>query len=257
MAIFADVTPLVEPLSVDEAFLDISGARRLAGRPGTDRDPALRARIAGELDLTATVGGAATKFMAKLASGLAKPDGLLLVPPSRRTWPCCTRYRSGHCGESAPRRPRPCEALGLSTVGEIAAMDRTALIRHVGRAVGAKLHDLANGLDDRFGRDRIDRRARSVPRPRSAPTPPTGRSSTGSCSAWPRRRLDGHARPLGCADGPSPSRCDYEDFSTVSRSRDPADADRSVRASSTQTAAGLLLDRLGHGRLVRLVGDPP
>ena len=122
MAMFADVTPLVEPLSVDEAFLDVSGAGRRLGRPGVIAQ-ALRARIRAELGLVATVGAASTKFVAKLASGLAKPDGLLIVPPADvigLLHPLPVRALWG----VGPRTAERLESLGIGTVGEIAAHGR-------------------------------------------------------------------------------------------------------------------------------------
>ncbi len=248
MALFADVTPLVEPLSVDEAFLDVSGARRLAGRPGQIAGR-LRARIAGELGLTATVGGAATKFIAKLASGLAKPDGLLLVPPQdvvALLHPLPVRALWG----VGPKTARTLESLGLATVGEIAAVERTALIRHLGQAAGSKLHDLANGLDDRsvdtehtelsigaettFGSDTSERAFLS-------------RELLGLAERTARR-----AREAGLRGRTVSLKVRYEDFSTVSRSvtlSNPTDLSGVIHA----TAVELLL-RLNTPARVRLVG---
>jgi DNA polymerase-4 len=147
MEIFAQVTPLVEPLSVDEAFLDVAGAWRTGGRPGRIA-VGLRRRIADELGLTATVGAAPSKFVAKLASGLAKPDGLLLVPPSDvvpllRSLPVRALWGVG------PQTQSRLASLGLTTVAEVADTDRDVLARALGTAVGHKLHDLAWGRDDR------------------------------------------------------------------------------------------------------------
>lgn len=147
MQLFADVTPLVEPLSVDEAFLDVAGARRRYGRPGFIA-ATLRDRIRRELGLTATVGGASTKFIAKLASGLAKPDGLLLVPPSRVLevlHPLPVRALWGVGPKTATRLA----SMGLTTVGEVAAVDVPTLIGELGKATGTRLHELAWGRDDR------------------------------------------------------------------------------------------------------------
>jgi len=147
MAMFADVTPLVEPLSVDEAFLDVAGAGRRLGRPGVIAQ-ALRARIHAELGLIATVGAASTKFFAKLASGLAKPDVLLIVPPADvigLLHPLPVRALWG----VGPRTAERLESLGIGTVGEIAHMELVQLIRLLGPAAGGKLHELAWGRDER------------------------------------------------------------------------------------------------------------
>ena len=248
MSIFADVTPLVEQLSVDEAFLDVSGARRLAGRPGRIATQ-LRARISDELGLTATVGGAATKFVAKLASGLAKPDGLLLVPPAdvlALLHPLPARALWG----VGPKTAQTLESLGLTTVGEIAAMDRDALIRHLGRATGAKLHDLANGLDDRSVE------TGSVEQSIGAET--TFAVDTAEASFLHRQllalaeRTARRARESGMCGRTVALKVRFEDFSTVNRSvtlPTPTDLSGVIHT----TAVGLL-DKLGAGRRVRLLG---
>jgi DNA polymerase-4 len=147
MALFDTITPLVEPLSVDEAFLDVSGARRTGGSPARIATT-IRRRIHDELGLTATVGAASTKFVAKLASGLAKPDGLLVVPPGEvadllRPLPVSALWGVG------PQTATRLASLGFVTVGELADTDPTVLGKSIGAAVAAKLHLLARGIDDR------------------------------------------------------------------------------------------------------------
>lgn len=147
MRILGDVTPLVEPLSIDEAFLDVSGATALFGPPfaiGT----ALRQRIRDETGLVASVGAAATKFVAKLASGRAKPDGLLVVPEAEtlaflRPQPITALWGVG--AASAQRLER----LGLRTIGDVADAPLDALTRALGPASAGHLHALANGRDPR------------------------------------------------------------------------------------------------------------
>ncbi len=156
MAIFAEVTPLVEPLSVDEAFLDVSGARRLLGRP-VEIASALRARIRAELALPCSVGVAATKFMAKLASTRAKPDGLLLVEPDRALeflHPLPVEALWG-VGE---RSAEVLRTLGLRTVGELARAPASMLRQALGEAAAGHLHELAWARDPRpVATDRVEK----------------------------------------------------------------------------------------------------
>ena len=147
MAIFSEVTPLVEPLSIDEAFLDVSGARRLLGSPRRIAE-LIRARVRDETGLTCSVGAASTKFVAKLASGRAKPDGLLVIPASEtlaylRPLPVGALWGVGESTQQSLQR------LGLHTVADLADTPLTVLQRAVGEAAGRKLHDLANGVDTR------------------------------------------------------------------------------------------------------------
>ena len=147
MDIFREVTPLVEPLSIDEAFLDVSGARRLLGSPRRIAE-LIRSRVQEETGLTCSVGVAATKFMAKLASGRAKPDGLLVIPRSEtlaflRPLPVGALWGVGASTQASLER------MGLLTVGDLADAPLHVLQKAVGDASGRKLHELANGRDDR------------------------------------------------------------------------------------------------------------
>ena len=147
MDIFHEVTPLVEPLSIDEAFLDVSGARRLLGSPRRIAE-LIRSRVLEETGLTCSVGVAATKFMAKLASGRAKPDGLLVVPRAEtlsflRPLPVGALWGVGASTQASLER------MGLLTVADLADAPLHVLQKAVGDASGRRLHDLANGRDAR------------------------------------------------------------------------------------------------------------
>ncbi|GAA0620043.1 DNA polymerase IV [Sporichthya brevicatena] len=145
--IFEDVTPLVEGISIDEAFLDVGGLRRLSGAPA-EIGMRLRTRVREEVGLAITVGIARTKFLAKVASRVAKPDGLLLVPPE-------TELEFLH--------PLPVNALwgvgpvttaklaerGITTVGEVATLAPEALTAMLGPAAGRQLFALSHNLDPR------------------------------------------------------------------------------------------------------------
>jgi DNA polymerase IV len=144
--IFESFTPLVEPLSLDEAFLDVSGSVRLFGNPEIIAGHIKR--TVADLGLDCTVGVAPNKFVAKLASTRAKPNGLMVVCMSDlERWlhplPVTALWGVGEQTGEELRR------LGLTTVGDVARLSRRALERIAGDALGRHLHDLANGRDDR------------------------------------------------------------------------------------------------------------
>src|SRR5688572_2793402 len=156
--IFRDTTPLVEGLSIDEAFLDVRGMRRMAGSP-VEIAERLRKRVREEVGLPITVGIATTKFLAKVASAVAKPDGLLVVPageelaflhplPIERLWGV------------GPVTVGKLHARGITTVGQVARLTEPALVSLLGRAAGRHLYALAHNRDPR--RVRVGRRRRSI-----------------------------------------------------------------------------------------------
>jgi DNA polymerase-4 len=156
--VFDDTASVVEGMSIDEAFLDVRGVRRLSGTP-TEVAVGLRSEIRERVGLPITIGIARTKFLAKVASGVAKPDGLLLVPPE---------------GELSFLHPLPVERLwgvgsvtaaklreaGIATVGEVARLSEASLVSLLGRASGRHLHALADNRDPRPVQAR--RRRRSI-----------------------------------------------------------------------------------------------
>lgn len=156
MAIFDDMTPLVERLGIDEAFLDVAGARGVLGSPA-EIAALIRGRVRAETGLACSVGAAATKFVAKLASGRAKPDGLLVVPgPETLAFlhplPIGALWGVGAVTEKALL------GRGLHTIGDLAQTPVAVLRRIVGEAGAVKLHDLANGIDPRrVTRDTVEK----------------------------------------------------------------------------------------------------
>jgi DNA polymerase-4 len=156
--VFQQTTPLVEGLSIDEAFLEVGGLRRISGTP-TAIAQKLRRDVLERVGLPITVGVARTKFLAKVASGVAKPDGLLVVPPD---------------GELAFLHPLPVERLwgvgpvtaaklherGITTVGEVAMLAEAVLVSMLGQGSGRHLHALAHNLDPRPVQ--VGRRRRSI-----------------------------------------------------------------------------------------------
>lgn len=145
--VFRDTTPLVEGISIDEAFLDVGGLRRIAGAP-SQIAAGLRRSVLERVGLPITVGVARTKFLAKVASGVAKPDGLLVVPiegeleflhplPVRRLWGV------------GPTTAGKLHDHGIHTVGQVARLGEAALVSILGQAAGRHLHALAHNRDPR------------------------------------------------------------------------------------------------------------
>jgi DNA polymerase IV len=156
--IFDDTTPLVEGLSIDEAFLDVRGLERIAGTP-VEIATRLRARVLDEIGLPITVGIARTKFLAKVASGVAKPDGLLRVAPDAELeflhpLPVERLWGVGH------KTAAKLHERGITTVGQVARLGETALVSMLGRGSGRHLHALAHNRDPR--RVRTGQRRRSM-----------------------------------------------------------------------------------------------
>jgi DNA polymerase-4 len=155
---FRQTTPLVEGLSIDEAFLDVRGLRRISGSP-VEIAARLRSDVLERVGLPITVGVARTKFLAKVASGVAKPDGLLLVPPAgelaflhllpvERLWGV------------GPVTARKLHGRGITTVGQVARLAEPVLVSMLGQAAGKHLHALAHNRDPRPVR--VGRRRRSI-----------------------------------------------------------------------------------------------
>lgn len=145
--VFDDTTPVVEGLSIDEAFLDVRGMRRLAGGP-TEIAARLRREIRARVGLPVTVGVARTKFLAKVASGVAKPDGLLVVPPERELAFLHALPVERLWGVGAVTAAK-LHQLGITSVGEVAKLPERALVSALGRASGRQLHALAHNHDPR------------------------------------------------------------------------------------------------------------
>jgi DNA polymerase IV len=145
--VFEDATPVVEGLSIDEAFLDVRGLRRLAGSP-LEIAVRLRNEVRERVGLPITIGIARTKFLAKVASGVAKPDGLLFVAPDRELaflHPLAVERLWG----VGPATAAKLRDRGITTVGQVALVSEDALVAMLGRATGRKLYALARNRDPR------------------------------------------------------------------------------------------------------------
>ena len=147
MAIFRDVTPYVEPISLDEAFLDVTGARRLLGS-GIEIADQIRKRVQKDLGITCSVGIAHNKFIAKIASGHCKPNGVLEVDPGKML-EFLHPLAANEIWGVGPKTNELLEKMGLFTIADIANTPRSTLIRVLGQASGASLYELAWGRDYR------------------------------------------------------------------------------------------------------------
>lgn len=154
--VFESITPLVEPLSIDEAFLDVQGVRRLWGSPG-EVARLIRARVAAEVGITCSVGVAATKHVAKMASTLAKPDGLLIVAEADTLDFLSPRPVRAMWGVG-PKTAEALEGRAIHTIGELRQTPLSVLERIVGTAAAERLPQLARGEDPReVQTDRVEK----------------------------------------------------------------------------------------------------
>jgi DNA polymerase IV len=155
--VFRDISPLVEPISIDEAFIDVAGLRRVSGEP-VQIAALLRAEVRDRVGLPITVGVARTKFLAKVASQQAKPDGLLLVSPDGELdflHPLPVRRLWGVGAKTSERL----QAHGISTVAQVAELSESMLGSLVGAAMGRQLYALSRNIDRRRVHTGVSRRS--------------------------------------------------------------------------------------------------
>jgi DNA polymerase-4 len=230
MGIMRSITPLVEPLSLDEAFLDVEGARRRLGDgPAIARHA--RARIRDETGLIASVGVATTKFLAKIASDLSKPDGLLVVAPGTEAaflppLPIGRRWGVG------PATLQRLEAIGVKAVGDIAALPQSALVSALGDAHGTHLAQLARNIDDRPVTP--EREAKSIGNEETFPTDIRERAALEREIVRLSDRVAGRLRGSGLEARTITLKLRFGDFRTITRSRtQPASTAISTEIAST------------------------
>ncbi|CAB4630602.1 unannotated protein [freshwater metagenome] len=248
-AILHDVTPKVQPLSIDEAFLDVSGARELLGRP-LDIATAIRERVRVEVGLAASIGVASSMFVAKVAGSRAKPDGLLVVPAGDTVDFLAPLPVTALWGVGAVTAKR-LSNFGLNTIADIQSSGMASLVSILGDRMARHLHNLAMGIDERTIEDRSNERS-------------IGRSNTFGTDL--ENVADMHREVLRMAtDVAARARTRtflahtvtvtvrLDDWSTVTRSHtftDPTHATKLVAAEAVR-----LFDRVErHGHPVRLIG---
>jgi len=248
MAILREVTPLVEPLALDEAFLDVSNARRLHGS-APEIAAALRRRIKDATGLVASVGVATTKFVAKLASDLAKPDGMLVVEAGteialihplevRRLWGV------------GPKTGERLAQLGVRTIGDLAALPLDTLVHALGESQGRHLHALAWNRDDRSVEP--ERAVKSIGHEETFPTDITDRAALEREVLRMSERVAERTRDGRRTGRTVQLKLRYKDFRTITRSRtlpEPTNL-----ASDIAVVARALLDAVEIGDGVRLLG---
>jgi DNA polymerase IV len=212
--VFDDTTPLVEGLSIDEAFLDVRGMRRLAGTP-TEIAVRLRRDVLERVGLPVSVGVARTKFLAKVASAVAKPDGLLVVPPESELdflHPLPVERLWG----VGPVTARKLHARGVTTVGQVAELAEAGLVSLLGRAAGRHLYALARNDDPR--RVRTGRRRRSMGAQRALGRSRSSHEAIDSALVALVDRVTRRMRAAGRAGRTVVLRLRFDDFSRATRS---------------------------------------
>ena len=248
-AILHDFTPKVQPLSIDEAFLDVSGARALLGRP-LDIAKAIRERVRVEVGLAASIGVASSMFVAKVAGSRAKPDGVLVVPAGDTVEFLASLPITALWGVGAVTAKR-LNSFGLSTVGDMQRSEMDSLVSILGDRMAHHLHSLAMGIDERTIEDRSNER--SIGRSNTFSTDLTDvvemhrevlRMATDVAARARTRNFLAHTVTVTVR---------LDDWSTVTRSHtftDPTHATKLVAAEAVR-----LFDRVErHAHPVRLIG---
>jgi len=212
--VFEHTTPLVEGISIDEAFLDVGGLGRVSGTP-EEIAVRLRRDVLERVGLAITVGVARTKFLAKVASGVAKPDGLLLVPPDRELaflYPLAVERLWG----VGPKTAEKLHNRGITTVGEVALLPEIALVSMLGLGQGRHLHALAHNRDPRPVQ--IGRRRGSIGSQRALGRSPKTPEVLDAAAAQLVDRVTRRMRAASRAGRTVALRLRFDDFSRVTRS---------------------------------------
>ncbi|MDP8938302.1 MAG: DNA polymerase IV [Actinomycetota bacterium] len=212
--VFERTTPLVEGLSIDEAFLDVGGLRRVSGSP-VEIAEWLREEVRTAVGLPITVGVAATKFLAKVASGVAKPDGLLVVPPGGEL-PFLHPLPVERLWGVGPATARKLHDLALATVGDVAELAEATLVSMLGPAAGRHLHALAHNRDPRPVR--VGRRRRSIGSQRALGRGPRPFAAVDAAAMALVDRVTGRMRRAGRAGRTVVLRLRFDDLSRATRS---------------------------------------
>lgn len=251
MDIFREFTPLVEPLSIDEAFLDVRGATRLLGDPKTIGHE-LRERLRERTGLTASVGVAATKFVAKLASGRAKPDGLLVVPEDE-TLAFLHPLPIGALWGVGRQTQKVLAGRGLHTVADVAETPLRSLTSALGESAGRHLHELSWGRDARaVVPERIEK---SVGREHTFEKDVRAHAELENAMLDQSQRVGRSLRQAGYTARTISIKVTYADFQSLTRSRtlpEPSDTSREIFRVACELLAELNVD-FTH-RPVRLIG---
>ena len=212
--VFDDASPLVEGLSIDEAFLDVRGLERIAGAP-VEIAARLRRDVLERVGLPITVGVARTKFLAKVASGVAKPDGLLVVPPEREL-AFLHPLRVERLWGVGPVTATKLRHRGITTVGEVAELSEAALVSMLGRASGRHLHALAHNRDPRPVQ--VRRRRRSIGSQRALGRSPKSPAALDTTVVALVDRVTRRMRAAGRVGRTVVLRLRFDDFSRATRS---------------------------------------
>jgi DNA polymerase-4 len=212
--VFDDTTPVVEGMSIDEAFLDVRGMQRIAGTPA-EIAVRLKRNVLERVGLPITVGVARTKFLAKVASGVAKPDGLLVVPPEREL-AFLHPLEIERLWGVGPVTSRKLRSRGIATVGQVAQLGEEALVSLLGRAAGRHLHALAHNRDPRFVR--VGRRRGSMGAQHALGRSPKTAESVDAVLVALVDRVTGRLRSAHRVARTVVLRLRFDDFSRATRS---------------------------------------